>query len=244
MKKKIFVVALAACLLILSVAGSSIAYFTDTAEYTNVFTAGNVNITLTANGQDASTAADILGEEDQNVYPGKTVDNEVVISNVGTEDAYVGAVITLTNKDGKVIGNILDDAQAGSNKIPVLIGEFLANLVKTSDGYQINVVETKNADDKVTGYTLYIVKEAPLAGSRTVANDANAVKAATLFTDVAFPTTWDNDEMASVNGLQVNVKAYAVQTSGFTGTQPAIDAILAAFGTDWAGSGFTATTNP
>ena len=46
MKKKIFLFTLAACLIILSIAGSSLAYFTDTDAKTNVFTAGNVDITL------------------------------------------------------------------------------------------------------------------------------------------------------------------------------------------------------
>ena len=47
MKKKIFAIALAAMLFALAIAGSSVAYFTDTEKATNVFTAGDVDIQLT-----------------------------------------------------------------------------------------------------------------------------------------------------------------------------------------------------
>ena len=224
MRKKIFVVALAACLLILSVAGSSMAYFTDTEQYTNVFTAGNVNITLTANGQDASTVADILGDEDQNVYPGKTVDNEVVISNVGTEDAYVGAVITLTSTTDKALGNILSET-AGTNDKPAALSTLLNGLVSNGTDYDVEVVPTTNGEGIVTGYTIYIVKTAALVGTRTATTGSTT--SATIFTDVVFPSSWDNAEMAHANGLQISVKAYATQTAGMN--NGAIDALQKAF---------------
>ena len=44
MKKKILMITVAALLIILSIAGTSMAYFTDTDEKTNTFTAGKVDI--------------------------------------------------------------------------------------------------------------------------------------------------------------------------------------------------------
>lgn len=46
MKRKIVTVCLAAVLVIIAVAGASLAYLTDTDEKTNTFTVGDVNITL------------------------------------------------------------------------------------------------------------------------------------------------------------------------------------------------------
>ena len=46
MKKKIFGITLAVCLIVLSIASTTMAYFTDTDTKTNVFTAGNVDIML------------------------------------------------------------------------------------------------------------------------------------------------------------------------------------------------------
>ena len=48
-KKKVFALALSVCIVVLSIASSSRAYFTDTASYTNTFTSGKVDILLTVN---------------------------------------------------------------------------------------------------------------------------------------------------------------------------------------------------
>ena len=81
MKKKIFMMTLAACLIVLSIVGTSLAYFTDTDAKTNVFTAGNVDIELT------------YDETDTRLYPGQTYEKVATIENVGTENAYVGLII-------------------------------------------------------------------------------------------------------------------------------------------------------
>ena len=83
MKKKIFMIALAACLIVLSVASSSFAYFTDTDEKTNVFTAGKVLITMD------------YDESNTRLYPGQTYTKVATIKNVGDEDAYVGLIINI-----------------------------------------------------------------------------------------------------------------------------------------------------
>ena len=83
-RKKIFMLAIAACLLVLSIAGTSLAYFTDTDAKTNVFTFGNVDIEL--NYDNAETK----------LYPGQTYDKAASIENVGTEEAYVGTIIDIT----------------------------------------------------------------------------------------------------------------------------------------------------
>ena len=61
MKKKIFGITLAVCLIVLSIASTTMAYFTDTDEMSKTFTFGNVDIKLT---EDTTFASG-------NVYPGK-----------------------------------------------------------------------------------------------------------------------------------------------------------------------------
>ena len=86
MKKKIFIIALAACLFALSIAGSSIAYFTDVEEATNVFTTGDVNITLTykenvvENDDDDDT--NNAFELSSLVYPGQTYEMDAIIAPI------------------------------------------------------------------------------------------------------------------------------------------------------------------
>lgn len=89
-RKKIFMLAIAACLLVLSIAGTSLAYFTDTDAKTNVFTSGDVEIQL--NYEEAQT--------ELRLYPGQTYVNDgASIENIGDEKAYVGAIIDITLPD-------------------------------------------------------------------------------------------------------------------------------------------------
>lgn len=36
-----------------------------------------------------------------------------------------------------------------------------------------------------------------------------------LFTSIVVPGTIDNDDLASINGMTINVNAYAIQADGF-----------------------------
>lgn len=95
MKRKIVTVCLAAVLVIIAVAGASLAYLTDTDERTNTFTVGDVDITLIeqrkVKGEDGLKE---YGEGSYTLKPGKSNDGNAVskivtVKNNGTEDAYV-----------------------------------------------------------------------------------------------------------------------------------------------------------
>ena len=94
MKKKIFGITLAVCLVVLSIASSTMAYFTDVEEKTHAFTSGNVNIAFIGNvfTDNNSTTA---------THPGKQIGADALVANTGTEDAYVGIVINFTKKLGE-----------------------------------------------------------------------------------------------------------------------------------------------
>ena len=78
MKKKLVILCLVALLAVGAILGGTMAYFTDTDEAENVFTAGNVDITLNENF--------VQGSE---LYPGVDVTKEVFVENTGESDAYV-----------------------------------------------------------------------------------------------------------------------------------------------------------
>ena len=220
MKKKIFIIALAACLFALSIAGSSIAYFTDTEEYTNVFTSGDVNITLTYAGAatDEGVETDnVLEIEDTHVYPGQTYPINAYITNTGSEKAYVGAIITLT--DNEDITKIVNTT-AGAKDYPVAVREFLDGLASTG----FTVKTAVSADNKVL--TIYVVRTAALDEKN------GTTTTCTLFNNVVIPKTWDNDEMKAFTGLELNVVAYATQTVGFANAE---NAITTAFEAAWSG---------
>lgn len=93
MKRKIVTVCLAAVLVIIAVAGASLAYLTDTDERTNTFTVGDVNIELIEQRKGAN-GLESYGEGSYTLKPGKSNDGNAVskivtVKNNGTEAAYV-----------------------------------------------------------------------------------------------------------------------------------------------------------
>lgn len=83
-KKKILSVALAASLAAVAVVSSSLAYFTDTDQKDNVFTVGNVDITLTEPNWEATGK-----EEAEDMYPGEAVAKDPTVTNNGANPAFV-----------------------------------------------------------------------------------------------------------------------------------------------------------
>ena len=225
MKKKIFIIAVAVCLAVLSIAGSSIAYFTDTEEYTNTFTAGNVDIKLTYKGvetNDGVEVDDVIELADTHVYPGQTYPINAVITNIGSEKAYVGAIITLTD-DADITAIV--GVNGGTDNYPVAIRKFLDGLA--DDGFTVKTAVS--TDNKVL--TIYVVKEVALD------ENGGSTTTCTLFNNVVIPKEWDNDEMKAFNGFKLNVTAYATQIVGFAeenNLNEAEVAITTAFaGTAW-----------
>ena len=197
MKKKIFVIAVVACILSLSIVGTSMAYFTDTEKYTNVFTAGNVEIKLTESVVEAddyghlvataetTTIDDVDTRKDyEKIFPSQTIEKNPTIVNTGSEDAYVGAIISIES-------NGFNTIVADSN-----IDEFITDL---STDATITYTKTTN------GYTLYMIFD------DAIAKDGSY----TLFEGLKVFDDWDNDQMEKLNGLEIVVNAYATQVSGF-----------------------------
>ncbi len=209
MKKKIFSLAMVAFVIVLSIAGASIAYFTDVEDATNVFTAGNVDIALTYGGQETNDGT-LLDAGRTSTYPGQVIEIDAAIENIGSEGAYVGAIISLT-KTGGFSAIITPDGTGDTVKI----SELLDGLVIS--GSTVKYVATAN------GYDVYVLKTEKIING----------KRADIFSDVKIPTAWNNTEMAVFNGVTLDVKAYATQTVG-EGFQDASSAITTAFATDWA----------
>ena len=195
MKKKIFMFTLAACLIILSIAGSSLAYFTDIDDATTTFTAGNVAIELSV--ADLSTTK---------LFPGQEYDCPAVITNTGTEEAYVGAVITILGTD---LNTVL--VPESNREIPAAIKAIFNGL--EADGYTVKYTTVDG------GYKIYFVQDAILG-------IADGNKTATIFSKIAIPASWDHDQMNAFKTATVTVTAYATQTVGFNN---AVEALTTAF---------------
>lgn len=83
-KRKIVSLCLAAVLVVMAIAGATVAYFTDTDDKDNTFTVGNVDITLTEPNWEGS------GKEDApEVYPGEPLAKDPTVTNSGKNPCFV-----------------------------------------------------------------------------------------------------------------------------------------------------------
>jgi predicted ribosomally synthesized peptide with SipW-like signal peptide len=219
MKKKIFVVALVVCILAISIASATIAYFTDTESAKNTFTSGNVDIKLfeTNNvGTEVEITAGANQLEFANKYPGESFAKKPTIQNVANDAAYVAGIITLGSGAEADITGLLADDDA--------VKAFLTGgALNAASGYATKIVRDATANT----ITIYII------ATDAVAKDGKVV----LFENVKIPAKWDSAEMAKFAKLTITVKAYAVQKTGFDSAENAIKAAFGG-GTDATNSDF------
>ena len=258
MKKKILVLCLVVALAVTAVVGGTLAYFTDTDNETNTFTAGGVKIDLIEQERDGHgglqnfTQDQVLmpivgsaqGEKDDLGQPvaENYIDKIVTIENTGKSGAYVRAYFA--------IPSALDDGyetfNAGANILHFNFGN--ANGVSTegvqwiwTHGNTWNYFETTIDNVKYNVY--YADYYQPLKAGATTEQFVSGVyldknvdmDAQGNYIDTRFP----NADLSILAGkVNCPVYAVAVQADGFTSVDAAV---TAAFGANFNPFGGTAT---
>ena len=230
-KKKILALSLIVCLLATAVVGGTLAYFTDTDDATNTFTAGNVDIDLTEAVVKADERGNLVAvdkENDRNdvgdqekpfydygkLYPGQTVFKDPTIENLGSENAYVAAKIIVKDGPNSDLRKVIGVPGYDNLDIHKLVsgGEVSKASTQVTGWNSLSMVY-KTADsviyqvaDGANGvYTFYVFFEnALVTGEEKV-----------LFDTISVPASWDNAEMAELVDLTITVEAYATQQYGF-----------------------------
>ena len=208
MKKKILGITLAVCLLVLSIAGSTLAYFTSTDAKATVFTSGNVTIEFT-------NTADTFAETVTNLYPGQVIEVDTEIRNVGSMDAYVGAIITLEGSSAeKNISAIFEKIAVALDTADIDDATaFFGGLTRT-DYFTLKFEEVSATKCKV-----YVAYNFALAKNATI----------DFFSSINIPAKWGNDDMKAFDSIKISVDAYATQTVGFAGGTTPAEALAEAF---------------
>ena len=116
-KRKILALASAVCMVAILAIGGTLAYFTDTEVKSNVFTTGNVDITLIENfgDNDPETPEKLLpatGSAQAGTLK-NGITKEVSVKNEGSEDAYVRVHIAIPS----VLDNGNPEFDAGKNAL-------------------------------------------------------------------------------------------------------------------------------
>lgn len=237
MNKKIAILALSLCMIAAIAVTGTIAYFTSEQSLTNTFTAGNVEIKLDEavvekddNDNYVPTKDEKRTEEGQEyeLHPSQTVAKDPTITNLGSLDAYIGAIVTVkgdllplfgvegsTNIDihGLVSGGLVD-GEATMNTD----WNGLTPFVFETDECVIYQDATKGAEGE---WKFYVFVTDPVTTNEEVV----------LFTQLNINADYDNEEMACLNEMEINVDGYATQTGGF---EDCFDAMTTAFDTVFA----------
>ncbi len=188
MKKKSIITMVAALALVGAIGvGSTLAYFTDSEDVSNLVTMGHVDITLYETDDDETTA-DVLeitkdGLKFEDVMPGDTLDKDPSVKvNAGSADAYVRVKMNLVKADDSTITD--DDLYA--------LRKAIKEDVETSGLWYYNP----------EGEYFYY-KE------KMTTNSAPAV----LFDTVTIPASWGNN--TANQSFTIEIKAEAIQADHF-----------------------------
>lgn len=203
-KTKALLMSLCAVLLVAASVLGTMAYLTDSKDVKNTFTVGNVAIKLDEakvdeNGtqvvdKDGNPVARVT-ENEYKLLPGHTYTKHPTVTvKTPSVESYVKMTVTFTK------ANALDAifAPTGANLLQIFQGYNAANWT-----YKGN---TKEGDTRT--YEFWY--------KTTVDATAAAQTLEPLFTSIVVPGTIDNDDLASINGMTINVNAYAIQADGFT----------------------------
>ena len=193
MKKKIITSCLVVALLVLGIAGASLAYFTDTDAKDNTFTVGNVNIKLTEPSWTAPETA----------APGVAYAKDPTVTNIGANEAYVRVDVTVTDwaafKKAAAAHNITDLSTifAGHDAAKWTRADIIEDTAADTATYQY-YYNTKIAKNETTG-ALFTSVTIPAA-----------------FTSAEMNAIAGNDGKFSIN-----IQAHAIQADGFDTVQAA-----------------------
>lgn len=200
------------------------------------------NMLIGEDGNPAYTGERTDAAQSFKLFPAMEVTKDPTITLVaGSEDAYLAAVVTVTipNADLELMKKDPMNLVHPGWKDMLMVGAILDGGVVATDvelnenhklhGYQemsvysnatYSVYQDPYGGQKV--WNIYMFFE----GAKSAPADAQTPTTVTLFDTIKVPDLWNNDEMAVVNGMTIDVAAYAVQANGFDNCY---DAMIAAF---------------
>ena len=220
MKKhsKALLLSMCAVLLVVGSVFGTIAYLTDTEAVTDTFSVGRVGLSLDEAdviemGQplkddavvekvadaDRWQPADGDTEQKYHLLPGHTyIKDPTVTVDAGSEESYVRMMVTVT------FASALTDEQLATELDEIFLG-YDANKWIRKD-------KTVSDDRKVITYEYRY--HTTVDGKNDAGEDV-AQPLEPLFTSIAVPGEYDNDDIAFLGGMSISVEAHAIQAAGF-----------------------------
>ena len=219
MKKKSLIMLICAALVLTSVAFGTIAYLTSQDDVTNTFTMGNVQIKVDENEVDENgdkvtddDGNDVRTEDgnDYRLIPGKVYAKDPTVTVLaGSEDCYARMLLTY-NKAAELDAILPADA-AGVKPV------YFVKDLNTTDWTQDAAPIVDDVNNTITFVFYYTNAN---TGNVAEGGDADNVLPA-LFTEIEVPGTVTGEQLQTLNGLEINAKGQAIQTTTFEADEAA-----------------------
>ena len=231
-KSKALLLTLCAVLLVAASVLGTMAYLTSTDTVTNTFTIGKVEITLDETDVTNPNGPRVKANS-YKLMPGTTYtkDPTVTVLN-GSDAAYVRMKVTF-NKATEIIALCTDPEFAGDgptgveNAFPLIrmVNFVEANAAKWDGIIPDNMVDTEEmladkyyfdaANDTLTYYFYY---------NETVGAPNGDVRLPVLFNSITVPEWATGEQLAKLEGFEINVVAEAIQAGSFANADKAWEA--------------------
>lgn len=236
--KKILTLVACAVLLVCISVGATIAFLTDNDAVTNTFTVGLVNIELDEAPVDEDGKAiegDRIQQNNYQLIPGSVYDKDPTIhilpdtATLDYQDCYVVAKITV-NKAEELMALL----PADNNEIGIK-GIVTGGVLATPENYEYGTVY-----NGVTGWydktnKIFLTQEAGENNNlvftvywenKQVPNGVDGDNVdLVIFEELHIPGNWTNDQIATLAGMTIDVKAYAVQAENFADVYTAFNTV-------------------
>lgn len=217
-RNKALLMTMCAILLVVGSVMGTIAYLTDKEAVTNTFSVGSVGLKLdeadvNEMGQplkddvvvekvvDADRWQPTTGDTEQKYHllPGHTyVKDPTVTVDAGSEESYVRMMVTVN------FAQALTDAQLATSLDSIFLGYDADKWIRED--------KTVSADQKTITYEY---RYHTTVDGKTDAGADEDQPLEPLFTSIAVPGEYDNDDIAFLGGMSISVEAHAIQAAGF-----------------------------
>lgn len=233
--KKVLSLALAAVLLVCTTVAATVAYLTSQTEVVeNTFTVGNVKILLNEEDTDEDNNNDVnynytvegkeIARDTSNKYhiiPGAVFDKDPTVSVwAESEKAFVRAFVTIKYKAAaddvlELSWLDLDNTTWVPEGDPVTTKETVEDVEWITRTYELRYKEVVDLEKSTEGMTAAKVE--------VNGEDVDYYMLKDLFTTITVPEDLTNDEVATLEGLEIDVVAHAIQAAGFANADEAWD---------------------
>lgn len=210
-RNKTLLITICAVLLVAVSIFGTLAYLTDSEGVTNTFSVGSVGLKLdeTDVNTDGTKASDTrVQKNDYELLPGRTyIKDPTVTVDAGSEEAYVRMIVTVSFKDA------LTDATLATQLDDIFTGY--------DAGKWPRYEKTVSADNKTITYEY---RYYTTVDGKNAAGEDEALQLEALFTSMTVPGAYDNNQLATLNGMTIDIEAHAIQAAGFDTADAAWDA--------------------